>query len=297
MKKLKNIRIIAPSSPQAKLDKKQICDFLKKLGYKATFSPSTALSERFMAGPDAKRAKDVTDAFLDPNVDVILAMRGGYGSIRFLNLLDYALIKKNKKPFFGFSDATGLQLALYQKAGLKSFTGFLASSISLKKAPILFNSFAQCLSGNDFHITGLKPLSKIKTKITAPFVGGNLTLLCSLLGTPYFPNLKGKILFLEDTHEEPYRLDRLITQLKLAAIFEKTAGIVIGTFEDGIGKDPADGTIMDVIHEQFSNLKIPVVMNFNYGHHDDHLVIPMGENATLDPAKGTLLIQNTIMNY
>lgn len=282
------ITIVAPASPCPVSEKEAIASYFESEGYTVQFAPHAFDSTRFLAGSDAERAQDVNDAFADDKTDIIIALRGGYGSPRILDKLDYKTIARTRKPFFGFSDLTALQLALWHKCQLISYTGFNANFVSrLKKGVRLKETLTMALNRQPLTVKGLSAL--VPGTAHAPVVGGTLTMLCSLVGTPYMPNLNGVILVLEDVHEEPYRLDRMLNQLRLAGALSQLEGVVLAGCEDCIAKDEADGTATQVMQEYFGHKKIPVVTRFPYGHTPDHVVFPIGQTARLDANAGTLV--------
>ncbi len=280
------ITIVAPAAWEKQDHSATIVSFFKKLGFDIRFSLNAFASERFMAGSDMLRAQDLMQAFQDPETDIIMALKGGYGSPRILDKLDYTLIRQNKKPFFGFSDNTALQLALYKKSDLPSFTGFNANFTLKPIEETLIRSLVEALQNKSVHVKDLVSLTK--GVVRGPLIGGSLTMLHSLLGTPYMPSMKGVIWVLEDVHEEPYRIDRMLTSLRLSGIFDQLGGVLIGRFNGCTAKDPMDGSVEAVLKEHFGNLKIPVVYNFPYGHDMNHIVFPIGTEAILDANKGTL---------
>ncbi len=280
------ITIVAPASWESQDHSATIISFFKKLGFDVQFSLNAFSSERFMAGSDTLRAQDLMQAFQDPETDIIMALKGGYGSPRILDKLDYTLIRQNKKPFFGFSDNTALQLALYKKSDLPSLTGFNANFALKAIEDPLLKSLIDALQNKPVHIKDL--IGCTKGVVRGPLIGGNLTMIHSLLGTPYMPSMKGVIWVIEEVHEEPYRIDRMLTSLRLSGIFDQLGGVLIGRFTGCTPKDQTDGTVEEVLKEHFGALKIPVAYNFPYGHDMNHIVFPIGTEAILDANKGTL---------
>ncbi len=280
------IHIVAPASPADSAMQQPITDFFAELGFDVTFAPHAFDAERFMAGADANRAADINAAFANPDVDIVMALRGGYGSPRILDKIDYRKIAKNKKPFFGFSDITALQMALYAQCEMPSYTGFNADFALKNISPSMIETLKACLNNEPMTIENLTTVSK--GIATGPVLGGTLSMITGLIGTPYMPNLTGSILVIEDVHEEPYRVDRMLTQARLSGVFNQVNGIVLCPFDRCTAKDKADGTIDDVLDEHFGHLKIPVVRNFPYNHTLDHIVFPIGQTATLNANDGFL---------
>ena len=285
---MKKMAIISPSSPTKDIDTQKIADALKKYGYEPVYGQAAFDQERFLAGIDEVRADDIMWAFIDKSIDAIMTLRGGYGSARILDKIDYKFISKHKKPFFGFSDATALQLALWKKSKLVSYSGIQASFLQDKIDTGLDKTFEAMLMGQKISWQGLIPVTKGKT--TGRLVGGTLTLINSLIGTPYEPNFKKAILVLEDVGENPYRIDRMLTQLRLAGIFDKISGVVLGDWHKCVSKDQSDGRIDAVLSEHFGHLSIPIVKGFPYGHGIKGTVFPIGAKARLNATKGILEI-------
>lgn len=288
---MKTIRIVAPASPCVGLHKKDLekikSAFLKR-GFDVIWSDAIFAQERFLAGSDDIRANDFNAAFADPRTDIVMALRGGYGSPRLLDKIDYNRIKKTPKPFFGFSDLTALQLALYAQSGLPGWTGFNANFLLKPLAQLTKKTLPQALKNEDMTFTKLKSLTGGHAQGT--LIGGTLTLVETLIGTKYLPDMRGKILLLEEVGEEPYKIDRMLTHLRLAGVFDKIAGLVLGQWEKCVAKDKADGTVAQVLRDCFARAAFPVIVDFPYGHKRNHVVLPVGTHAALDADAGTLRI-------
>lgn len=271
------IGLITPSSPLKPGSLDVGIRFLEENGFKIKLGKHINDSMRFLAGNDADRAKDFMDFVQDSQVKAIIATRGGQGSQRLLPLLDYNIIRSHPKIVVGFSDTTALQLGLLTKAGLASYTGF---TLTVDINALIEKTLLSCLKGESYQITDGTPVHP--GVIEAPIVGGNLSLLASLIGTPYQPNFKGNILLLEDVGVEPYNVDRMISHLDLAGVFDQISGIIIGEFEDCISKNPDGGTIEDVINEWSHRFRVPCLKDFPYGHGERRCVLPIGKRIKLD---------------
>lgn len=282
------IRIVAPASPRLECDKEGILKGFKQIGMEASFGAHAFYFERFMAGSDTHRAQDLMDAFSDPHVDMIVALRGGYGSGRLLDLLDYDFIRAHAKPLFGFSDITALQLGLLAKADLTTFSGMIASYLLRENAPQIGAAFEQICAREPLRFDGLK--TRVGGVVSGRLIGGNLSVMAGLIGTPYLPDLTGALLVLEEVSEEPYKIDRLLMQFKQAGIFDKIGGVVLGDFYKCLAKDPLDGTVEEVLHEHFDALHKPVVSGLKYSHNQNAVILPIGVMADLDADKGILKI-------
>jgi muramoyltetrapeptide carboxypeptidase len=256
----------------------------------------------YLAGTDAERAADVNAMFADPEVDGIIAMRGGYGCARILPLLDYQTIAQNPKILVGYSDVTALLLAIYQRTGLVTFHGPVANGG--------FNTFtASCfqqvlMAGeavvmqNPVHKgDGLVQVTdRIRTivpgKASGVLAGGNLTVLCSIIGSGYLPDWAGKILFIEDINEEVYKIDRMLTQLKLAGVLAGLRAIVVGKFT---GSSPAQSygslTLEEVLIDHLQPLGIPVFAGAMIGHLPAKFTVPIGLEAEVDATLGTIALR------
>lgn len=277
---MKKIGLFNPSSPAyTPIDMEKLTNWFAKKGFELYQAPHLFSYERFLCGTDEQRASDVMALFEDKSVDLLLAMKGGYGSGRILDLLDFDKIAQNKKPLIGFSDTTALQLGLWTKAGLKSWTGLsprrdIADSQNIDK--MLEKSFELFLKGGSFSLD-LQPLSKKHNDVSGTLIGGTLSLVAELIGTPYQPNFDGCLLFLEDVMEEPYKVDRLLTQLRLSGVFDRVTGVIFGDFYKCISSDENDGLMIEVLMDLSERLpNTPMWMGLPYGHSDTRIIMPIG---------------------
>ncbi len=255
----------------------------------------------YLAGKDEDRAADMNAMFADSSVKAILAMRGGWGSNRILSLLDYDLIRKNPKAVIGYSDITALLIALYAKSGIVTFHGPLGVSTwgpltvsSIQR--ILFNCEAATLQNSadiSDDLTQTENRIEIITagRTSGRLIGGNLAVLTSMIGSNYLPDWKGKILFLEDTNEQIYRVDRMLTQLKLAGILDQIRGFIFGRCTD-CGPEESSGslTLADLFADHIKPLGIPAWYGSMIGHVPDQLVLPIGIEVEINADKGTILM-------
>lgn len=277
---MKTIGVVTPSGAVDESAVAEAAVFWKSRGFDVKFAPHLYDKHRFLAGTDADRAADLTAMFVDGDVDVIFAAGGGYGSARLLKTLDYDLIARHKKPFVGLSDTTAVQLALYARSGVPCFTGYLMKPRHGRAMfPYTDASLDDCLNGREQTVSGLE--SDFSGTVGGTLVGGCLSLIVGLTGTPYMPDATGAVLVLEDVGEEPYAIDRMMTHLDNAGVFGKAAAVVFGVFTDCKAKDPADGTVDDVLNEWKNRLKIPVFTGFPYGHQAGSVVFPIGGKAVL----------------
>lgn len=288
------LRVIAPASGGCGHDVlARARRYFEGRGHALDVDPRVFAQERYLAGSDADRAAMVNDAFADPAVAGIVVARGGYGSIRLLDRLDYDLIRRHPKPLVGFSDTTALQLALLAQAGLVSYSGMVlgADFRAPDLHPVTETTLWDALSGQALAMPA--PVAVRPGLVRGPLIGGCLSLVAALCGTPFLPRMDGAILLIEDVHEEPYRVDRLLTQLRLAGVFDAIAGLAVGTFERCEASDPADGTIADVLAELPRLTAAPIASGVAHGHHLGRCVLPLGAGACLDASAGWLRIAGT----
>jgi muramoyltetrapeptide carboxypeptidase len=269
--------------------------YLERLGYRVELGKNVFRKRGYLAGSDSQRAADVNDLFANRSVKAIIAARGGYGSHRILPLLKYRTIRQNPKILVGYSDITALQLALMAKAGLVSFTGpMVASDLSPGLSGTAEEWFWRCLTSTH-RLPGLV-VGKKKARqwgkgasSSGYVVGGNLSVVASSVGTPYFPDLSAPVLLLEEIDERPYRIDRMLRQIKLAGILERSKGVILGEF---VNCRPERGkpslTLQQVFADTFSEAARPVLEGLHYGHVDNLLTIPLGVRVSLDAAAGRI---------
>lgn len=301
------VGIVAPAS--APPDPKAVdgaAAALEKLGFKPKLAKNVRARLGFLAGTDRERAADLMAMFTDKEVKAIVCLRGGYGSARILDRLDYETVRRNPKILAGYSDITSLHFALLKKAGLVSlhapmWNGELADP---KVPDFARKSFLRTVMeakppGSIREGYDGKSVSILRGGVAeGRLIGGNLSLICASLGTPFAPSFAGKILFFEDISEKPYRLDRMLTQLLNAGIFSQLAGVVVGVNPDC--NDPAAKrggeyrqSGADVVKERLSLLRVPVVTGLPFGHVALNATIPVGVRAKLDGKSGDLIIMES----
>jgi len=304
------IGIVAPASAPAdpsSIDRSVA--FVSQLGFKPKLGARTRRREGFLAGSDADRSRDLMDMFLDAKVKAILCVRGGYGTARLLSRLDYTQIRAHPKIFVGYSDITSLHCAFLKKANLITFHGPMSSSDLIKKDLPDFTrqSFLRTLTepsppGNLCQGYTGKSISVLRPGIaTGQLIGGNISILCATLGTPYQVSFRNKILFFEDLDEVPYRFDRMLTHLLNAGLLQQVAGVAIG-----INKNCGDPkskrtkeyrqTLLEVFAERLLPLKVPVVCGLPFGHIPHNATLPVGARATLDANAGELSIIEAVVS-
>ena len=274
-------------------------------GLKPKWGKNVKKKNGYLGGSIEERVSDLHEMFSDPAIKGIVCIRGGYGSAQLLPAIDFDLIRKNPKIFIGYSDITALHLAIQKKAGLVTFHGPVAlsgfSSFTQKYyRKALFEAAPIGLITNPTEANPLRPQHTTRTVrpgiARGPLIGGNLTLISTTMGTPYEIETAGRILFIEDVGEEPYSMDRMLTQLRLAGKLDSAAGIIFGEcsgcrprkFEAGFENTL---TLGEAVDEILGKLKIPVLAGLTFGHTDDQVTLPEGVMARLDADKGTLTIE------
>jgi len=298
--------MVAPSAAPNEPERIRFAiDTVESLGFKV--KPGAHLYDRdgYLAGSDAARAADLNAMFADDGVDAIWCVRGGYGASRILPALDYALMQRKPKALIGYSDITALHVAIHRHAGLVTFHG-----------PVAFRAFTPYSLGElkrvlwtgetPVRLGGPPPFERAEGRVdwenrVATLVprrgrgrlrGGKLRLLSHLCGTPYFPDLRGAILFLEDVEEAYYRIDRMLTQLWLSGALAGVAGVAFGKFTN-CNSSPfflQNRPLDDILAERCRALGVPAVSGIMVGHIEDQTTLPLGCLAELDADAGTLTL-------
>jgi muramoyltetrapeptide carboxypeptidase len=296
------VGLITPSSYVSDPDElafaKVFCEFFK---LKWKMAKNVGQRYGYLAGTAQQRVSDLHEMFRDPEIDAVFAIRGGYGSAQMLDKIDYDLIRSHPKIFLGYSDITALHLALGKRAGLVTFHGPVSlsnltewSQRHLRNA--LFETKPLGAMVNPPESNPLRPGHSMRTvrggKARGPLVGGNLTLLSTTLGTPYQLDATGKILLMEDIGEDIYRIDRMFTQLRLAGILQRAAGIVVGECKDCPPPSHSSAySLGEVIDYLLGDLNIPVLYGLSFGHTVDQVTLPLGIIASLDADKQQLMVE------
>lgn len=298
------IGIVAPASapPDPETIDRSVA-VLEALGFKVRLARNVRRRRGFLAGNDRERASDLMRMFTDRRVSAMVCVRGGYGTARLLPLLDYRAIRANPKILVGYSDITSLHCALLVKANLISFHGPMLNSDFVHETMPAFTlrSFLRILTtstGSHSISEGYrgKTINVLRRGVACgQLIGGNLSLLCTTIGTPWQPPFRGRILFFEDVSEKPFRFDRMLTHLLNCGLLQQVAGIAIG-----INQDCADPkarrsreyrqSLEDVLKERLLPLQVPVVMGLPFGHVPHNATLPIGVRAKLDGDNGDLLL-------
>lgn len=286
LKKGDCIGVLAPSGPVKEADLRKGIEALESHGFPVVLSRHTFEKEGYLAGPDDCRLQDLHDMFQDERLKAIICARGGYGVLRLFEKIDFDLIRKHPKVLVGFSDITALLLALYKKTHLVTIHGPVIKSMGANQGRNL-ESLLRLLTSREPVTMEFKGAKAFRNGLArGTLMGGNLTLITHLTGTPFMPSPRGALLFLEEKGEEPYRVDRMLTHLRLAGVFEKCAGIMIGSFE-GCG-EPA--VVEALIEERLGDLDVPVITGIPVGHGDENIALPVGVRAELDTLRRTLVL-------
>ena len=279
------VGIVAPASPfDADLFDEGI-KTLESMGYR-TYVPDDLFERNgYLAGSDGHRIDIFHRLWADSKIRAIVCARGGYGSMRLLPFLDFSLIQKNPKIIFGLSDISALLSVIYSRTGLVTFHGPMVTTLA--NAPIeTREAMIAAISPDQPHKLEIENGAAIHSGSASGRVcGGNLNTLNHLMGTPFAPDFRGHILFLEDRGEKPYRIDRMLTQMKQADCFQNLAGLILGDFIDC--GSPQE--IMKIFTEAFADASIPIVAGCEAGHGKQNLTIPLGLEATLDADQLSLM--------
>lgn len=295
------IALIAPSGPLLERDDRtRALELCGALGYEGIVAPNAGNAYGYLAGRDAERLADLNAALADPAIDAVWCLRGGNGMNRIIAGVDFTAFARRPKPVIGYSDITVLLLALWQRTGVVSFHGPIARTPMPNFQRHWFDRVTTSISAvGPLGLPAPKPDVLVPTSgriITITpgvargrLIGGNLTLVQALVGTPFMPDLSGAILFLEDVGEDVYRVDRMLAHLKLAGKLDGLAGIAIGRFtEMGQGSEGGALGFDEVLHTHLGSLGIPVAAGFPFGHIDDQWTLPVGVMAELDATARTL---------
>ncbi|MCH2225403.1 MAG: LD-carboxypeptidase [Crocinitomicaceae bacterium] len=300
LKKGDTIGIAASAGPIR--SKKEVANFqreLELLGYKTKLGKNIYGQEGYFSADDVSRAEEFMELIQDDEVDAIFFIRGGWGCARLLELLDFEQIRMNPKIIMGFSDITTLLNAISCKTGIITFHGPGGNS-----------------TWNDYSITYIKNLLEKGEKILyqnsstdlviktyksgnaiGELYGGNLSVISGLIGSKYLPDWKGKILFLEDVGEEPYRIDRMLTHLRLSGVFDKLNGIVLGNFRKCTPDEPNRSfTLEEVFEQHFSVSSIPVFYGSQIGHTRNKFTVPIGSRVEINAGLGTIQLLDVVVN-
>ena len=285
------VGVITPGSAMSSEDFKQALENIESLGLVPVPAKYANTKYGFLGGTDFQRLSDLHQVFSDPQLKGVICARGGYGTGRLLHNIDYDLIRRNPKVLLGFSDITALLNSIYKETGLVCFHGPVAASelTAFTKASLT----GQLFEGAKLDLQAVDGYTIKGGAAQGKLVGGNLSLITSLMGTKYEMNLNKKVVIVEDVGESPYRVDRMLTQLVSSGALKNARGLVFGTFNgcDIDTDDPENAkefTLKQVLKDRCVGLKIPVYYGMNFGHIDDNATLPIGIKVAFDANKGTL---------
>ena len=273
-------------SPASAIDREHLergVAALKRLGFRVKVSRHALDRDAIVAGSDEVRARELQAFFADPEVDAIFAARGGYGAGRILPLLDFAAIARTPKVFMGFSDATFLLNALVGRAGMVCFHGpMVAMDFARGLGEASLDHLRRLLAGEagSFELPARVALKGGVAE--GEVVGGCLSMVAAAIGTPYAPPFDGAILFLEDTGEKAYRIDRMLVQLGQAGVLGRVAAVVFGALRPPDGSEAEHRLISECVAEQAARLDCPVLSGIEAGHGSANFTIPFGVRARVD---------------
>ncbi len=298
------VGVIAPSSAPIKEDFDRAIANLESYGFNIKIGKSARARNGFLAGTDKERLDDLHAAFADNDIKAVWCVRGGYGAGRILPEIDYKLIARNPKVLIGYSDITALHLAISQNTGLVTFHGPVGTSAPVDYTKghalgVLMNpSSPYKVERSEFNKAHESNLYKTEIitggKARGRLTGGNLSLVSALAGTPYgLRDPKGKLLFLEDVGEQPYRIDRMLTQLRQSIDMKQLAGVALGIFEDCNPKTADTQSLIDVLRDRLGDLGIPVIYGLSFGHIREQFTLPYGIDAEMDTSNATVTLLET----
>ncbi len=281
------IGVIAPAGPVTPDDLEPGLRHLEALGFRVVPGDHVYDSLGYTAGDDATRLEDLHAMFARPEVRAVLCARGGYGCLRLLPRIDLDLIRSHPKVLVGYSDVTALLMGLHAATGLITFHGPVVKALPGEEARDLDRLLRWVGEGARPPVVDLAPHARVVRggRATGPVLGGNLSLMCHLLGTPFLPSLDRAVLFLEDTREPLYKIDRMLTHLALAGVFDRLSAVLVGDFNgNGAGDD-----VLGLLEEHLPGRAAPVVAGLSVGHAGRNVPVPIGMEATLDTGRMELV--------
>ncbi|GAB2506329.1 LD-carboxypeptidase [Pseudoxanthomonas sangjuensis] len=293
------IALVSPSAAtDDPFDLQLAREAMEALGFKVKTGAHYASRRGHLAGTDAGRADDLNAMFADREVKAVICVRGGSGAARLLPLLDYDAIRRNPKVLLGYSDITALHSAIQAQTGLVTFHGPMGSGswnsfnadqfrrVFFERELMEYRNIAE--RGDELVQRRNRTVAIAGGKARGELVGGNLSVLVALAGSPYLPDFTGKILFLEDVSEAPYRIDRMFSTLKLMGVLDRIAGLVFGECTDC---EPGDGygslTLAQILDDYIKPLKIPAYRGAMIGHIRQQFIVPVGGKVEMDADAGT----------
>jgi muramoyltetrapeptide carboxypeptidase len=286
------VALVAPAGPLAPGAVERAVQRVLDLGWEPVPGKHAHGRAGYLSAPDAERAEDLNEALRADDVDAIWCLRGGYGTMRIVDRIDWAALRDRPRPLIGFSDNTALHLAA-QHAGVVSFHGpHPASDFPPFAAEALHSLLTEPRAAGvlPFPEAGPRRAERVVGgRAEGRLVGGNLAMIAATLGTPFAIRPEGALLFLEEVGEAAYRIDRLLSQLLLAGVLDGVAGVAVGSFSECPDEESSGlPTPAEVIAERLGGLGVPVAAGFPFGHVPENLTLPLGVRARLDADAGTL---------
>lgn len=296
------VALVEPASPLEDPSQiAEVADMVRAMGLRPKLAPHIGAVEGYLAGTDDERASDINAMIADPDVRALFAVRGGWGSARILPLIDWNAVQANPKLLIGFSDITGLHLAFAARAG---FPTLHAPNAGGRWPADSWNSLWWLAFAGSAPVLDLRrhggwpdPEFAVLSDGVAQgrLLGGNLSVLSALVGTPWMPDMRGAVLFLEDVGEAPYRIDRMMSQLALSGMLAEVAGVIFGQCTNCAARTADSVSVADVMRHHLGALGVPVCIGANIGHVTNQLSLPSGGQVRLDAGQGTLAILQAIV--
>jgi muramoyltetrapeptide carboxypeptidase len=296
------IAIIAPAGPiESRKGLDQGISTLERMGFQVRFDNRIFQSNRYLAGSDSDRAEELMQAFENPEVKAIISLRGGYGCSRLIPVLQERRLRSFPKIFMGFSDLTTLHMFFRKRFGWITFHGPMAASLGNPPQDQVDHLYSLWTDPNYCPTLSFPQLETWNPGVAeGELTGGCLSIVISSLGTCYEINTEGKILFIEELGEPPYRLDRMLTHLRLSGKLEAAAGLILGNFfncdpdqHDSTAKEELNYTAQDVLQQVLKDLSIPILSGFPAGHSGDNWAIPLGSRIRMDANNRTIQFLNS----
>ena len=272
----------APERVERGMERLRMLDFVPRLG-----THTQHRGPLFFAGAPGQRLADLHAAFAASDTSIVACVRGGYGSNYLLGDVDLPLIQQHPKPFFAYSDMTGIQLRMLDQLGLPAFHGPMVAADFALDDGIHLPSFRAALAGEPYSLGAAEGLRTLKPGTAkGTLYGGCLSILVSLLGTPWEPNTEGKLLFIEDIGAKPYQIDRMLWQLRQAGKLNGVRGVIFGEMLDCISPGAPPHLLEDVLVNAFKGVDIPIAIGLRSGHVSRHNVtLTFGVHAELHAAE------------
>ncbi|MGZ3522781.1 MAG: S66 peptidase family protein [Vulcanimicrobiaceae bacterium] len=294
------VALVAPAGPLASADElSRACDVVRELGFEPRLSQNAGRRDGYLAGSDDERASDFNDAASDPAVRGIFALRGGYGTMRILDRINYDALRDDPKVVLGYSDLTALLNAITARADLVTFHGPVAALSAF--TPSVVDSLRRAICVPE--PLGAIPMPETEIiaggQVRGRLAGGNLSLIASLIGTRYAVTMRDSLLFFEEVDEAPYRVDRMLTQLRLSGALLDAAGVLVGQCRNcDVDENHvyAQMPLSRVFHDRLGDLGVPVLAGASFGHIEEQWTIPIGATATLDADTRTLQVEEAAVS-